>query len=284
VPSRNCSGVSVSGSAKFRRGPAGSDRLLGPSRTVIRARHCGPDPSFGFQTACTVRCQCSAGGGDIKDFADSSIAQGSLLRVAPPSPSTFQRLRPGSSFSGVLLRPLFSQDREAVPVGSRIQLVVEKSEREKRAEKASHRLMSRLWNPLSTKPAAYSVEFRSAVLVLPDERTLPASVSFGRMFNSSQSRARPKPASSTSESSGEQLQNGTKGTQTLVESPSTIGKGCRQSSPNTDSEVGESDRPPLSSRGDAPEFARDKQATLAGNFLARVSLLTQLECVPKPRG
>jgi hypothetical protein len=144
--------------------------------------------------------------------------------------------------------------------------------------------MSRLWNPLSTKPAAYSVEFRSAVLVLPDERTLPASVSFGRMFNSSQSRARPKPASSTSESSGEQLQNGTKGTQTLVESPSTIGKAAgnhrqililRLENP-IDLRFPREVMPPT--------FARDKQATLAGNFLARVSLLTQLSASQSREG
>ena len=209
-----------------------------------------------------------------KDFVDCSIAQGSLLRVAPTQSLNLSRLHTGSSFSGVLLRPLYGQDREAVPVGSRIQLVVEKVEREKRTENAARKVLSRLWNPLSTKPAAYSVVFRSAVLVLPDERTLPASVSFGRMFNSSQARARSKPASSASESSGEQLQNGTKGTQTLAESPSTKGKAAgnhrqililKLENP-IDLRLPREVMPP----------ATDKQGTVAGNFRARVSLLTQL--------
>ena len=216
-----------------------------------------------------------------KDFADSSIAQGSLLRVAPTQPLNLSRLRPGSSFSGVLLRALFSQDLEAVPVGSRIQLVVEKVEKQKRTGNAFREFLNRLWNPLSTKPTTFSVVFRSAVIVLPDERTLPASVSFGRVFNSGETRARTKGVSSARESSGKQPQNRAKGTQTLVESVSTEKADHRQI---------------LILRLENPidlrlprevmlsNSARDTQATVAGNFLARVSLLTQLSASQSREG
>jgi hypothetical protein len=211
-----------------------------------------------------------------EDLADYSIAQGSLVRVAPTQSLNLSRLRPGSSFSGVLVRPLFSQDREAVPVGSRIQLVVEKVEREKRAENASRRLVRRLWNPVSTKPAAFSVVFQSAVLVLPDERTLPATVSFGRMFNSGQARARSKQARSASESSGEQLQNGTKATQTLVESLSTTRKAEDDHRQILILKLENPIDLRLPREVMSANSTTEEQATVAGNFCARVSLLTQL--------
>ena len=210
-----------------------------------------------------------------EDFLDATIAEGSLLRVAPTQPLSLSRLRPGSSFSGVLLRPLYSQDREAVPEGSRIELVVDKIEREKGTQHATREFLSRLWNPMSSKAPALSVVFRSAVLVLPDERTLSANVSFGRMFNSVQTRARSQHAASISGLPGEQPQNEAKGTQTLV---GAVSKG-KDAGNHRQILILKLENPidlRLLREAKPTTSTTEKQAGLAGNLRARVSLLTRL--------
>ena len=69
-----------------------------------------------------------------------------------------------------------------VPVGSQIQLVVEKIENIRHTRKWAREFVARVWNPLSTEKIAYSIVFRSAGLELPDGRIAALNVSFGRLL------------------------------------------------------------------------------------------------------
>jgi hypothetical protein len=122
---------------------------------------------------------------------EASIPQGALLRVRPNALPSLSRLRSGSLVSGTLLRSLYCQDREIVPVGSQIELIVETIEKNPPTRKRAREFAARLWNPLSQGEAAYSVVFRSAALKLPDGRTAAMNVSFGRLLRLAKIQAKP---------------------------------------------------------------------------------------------
>src|SRR5690349_163783 len=111
---------------------------------------------------------------------EESVPQGALLRVRPTELLSLSRLGPSSIVSATLLRSLYCRDREVVPVGSQIELIVQAIEKNPPTRKRVRELAARLWNPLSQGEAGYSIVFRSAALKLPDGRTAAMNVSFGR--------------------------------------------------------------------------------------------------------
>jgi hypothetical protein len=139
---------------------------------------------------------------------EDSVPQGALLRVMPKESLSLSRLKSGSLISGTLLRPLYCQDREVVPVGSQIQLVVEKSEKHRHRRKRTREFAARVWNPLSTEKVAYSIVFRSAGLELPDGRTAAMNISFGRLLRFVKIQPRPSKDTVVLEPAGKQTNRG----------------------------------------------------------------------------
>jgi hypothetical protein len=139
---------------------------------------------------------------------EDSVPQGALLRVRPKESLSLSRLKSGSLISGTLLRPLYSQDREVVPVDSQIQLVVEKSEKQRHTHKRAREFAARLWNPLSAEKVAYSIVFRSAGLELSDGRTAAMNVSFGRLLRFVKIQPRPGKDTGVLEPAGKQTNRG----------------------------------------------------------------------------
>ena len=152
------------------------------------------------------------------NFVYSSIGRGALLRVALAEPIKLSHWRPGSSLSGVLLRPLYAQEREAIPAGSQVQLVVEKIEREKQAKNRVSGSLSRLWNTSPRKRRVYSVWFRSATLTSPDGCVTPVTVSCGRIGKFIQVRAKPEGITFTPEPPSETAQDTTTSTEPVLQS------------------------------------------------------------------
>jgi hypothetical protein len=88
-------------------------------------------------------------------------------------------LGPGNELDGDLARPLYVVDREVLPAGSHIHLVVETAEKERVHEKkgVAERLDSVRKLGLDRK-YDYHLTFRSASLTLPTGSTVPLHVSF----------------------------------------------------------------------------------------------------------
>lgn len=87
------------------------------------------------------------------------------------------RLRSGSSIEAELSKPVYSWDREMLPSGTRIQLVVDQVSKQPRRRSFFRTLGSALalnWR----REVSYAVSFRSAALALPDGVVIPIAVSF----------------------------------------------------------------------------------------------------------
>jgi hypothetical protein len=211
-----------------------------------------------------------------------TITRGALIRVRLATPLKLTQLQPGSSFGGVLSRPLYSQDREAVPAGSKIQLVIEKVEREKRAKNRFLAWLSRLWNLSDSRIDTYSVSFCSATLSLPDGCKVPVSVTFARLGELTRVRAKPPGVGETSKNPREHPQDSAKSVEPLLQSRSVGGRSRSKRFPVLVLELDKSIvhrlpvRAQTASRVERPAIATDSQA--------RLSLLTPLSASKSRKG
>src|ERR1700675_201191 len=107
------------------------------------------------------------------------VPKGTFLRMTMGGPLKMSRLGSGNELDGELARPLYVVDREVLPAGSHIHLVVETVEKERVQEKKglAERLDSARKLGLGRK-YDYHVTFRSASLTLPSGSTLPLRVTF----------------------------------------------------------------------------------------------------------
>ena len=108
-----------------------------------------------------------------------SVPKETILRMTLPGPLKMSHLQSGSELDGGLARPLYVVDREVLPAGSHIHLVVESVQKERVQEKkgVAERLDSVRKLGLDRK-YDYQVSFRSASLTLPSGATVPLHVSF----------------------------------------------------------------------------------------------------------
>lgn len=108
------------------------------------------------------------------------IAAGSVLRVSIAERVKLSRLVPGEIISGVTAEPVYSSDQLALPSGSRVRLVVERSERIKSARPSIWRLMGMLFRPPAQWKRSYRVLLRSAAVGIPGQGITPAALEFIR--------------------------------------------------------------------------------------------------------
>jgi hypothetical protein len=108
-----------------------------------------------------------------------SVPKETILRMTLGGPLHMSHLQSGSELDGDLARPLYVVDREVLPAGSHIHLVVETVQKERVQEKRgmAERLDSIRKLGLDRK-YDYNVTFRSASLTLPTGATVPMHVSF----------------------------------------------------------------------------------------------------------
>lgn len=108
-----------------------------------------------------------------------SVPKGTLLRMSLGGPLKMSRLGSGNELDGDLARPLYVVDREVLPAGSHIHLVVETVEKTRVQEKKGvvERMDSARKLGLDRK-YDYHVTFRSASVTLPSGSTLPLHVAF----------------------------------------------------------------------------------------------------------
>jgi hypothetical protein len=115
------------------------------------------------------------------DLASHSILEGAILRIGLRTPLKLSKLKTGSSFGGVLLRSLYSQENEIVPAGAHVWLVVDTVERQRTSKTRALGWLRRIWVTFPKKTDRYSVSFRSATLTLSGGSTIPVSLVFGGM-------------------------------------------------------------------------------------------------------
>jgi hypothetical protein len=108
-----------------------------------------------------------------------SVPKGTLLRMSLGGPLKMSHLGSGNQLDGDLARPLYVVDREVLPAGSHIHLVVETVEKARVQENKGvvERLDSVRKLGLDRR-YDYHVTFRSASLTLPSGSTLPLHVAF----------------------------------------------------------------------------------------------------------
>ena len=108
-----------------------------------------------------------------------SVPKETILRMTLPGPLKMSHLQSGSALDGDLARPLYVVDREVLPAGSHLHLVVESVQKERVQEKkgVAERLDSMRKLGLDRK-YDYQVTFRAASLTLPSGATVPLHVSF----------------------------------------------------------------------------------------------------------
>jgi hypothetical protein len=108
-----------------------------------------------------------------------SVPKETVLRMTLAGPLKMSHLEAGSELDGDLARPLYVVDREVLPAGSHVHLVVEAVQRERVQEKKglAERMDSVSKLGLDRK-YDYHVTFRSASLTLPSGSILAMHVSF----------------------------------------------------------------------------------------------------------
>ena len=140
--------------------------------------------------------------GDVRPLTDRnqrgveySVPKETILRVTLGQPLRMSRLQSGSELDGGLARPLYVGDREVLPAGSHIHLVVEAVQKERVQEKwgVAERLDSIRKLGLNRK-YDYHVTFRSASLTLPTGASVPMQVTFVQAGNLVRVEARGREA------------------------------------------------------------------------------------------
>jgi hypothetical protein len=236
--------------------------------------------SFGSGSQVTRTPNLSADG--PVDAMVYTITRGAVIRVKLATPLKLTKLQPDSSFSGVLLRPLYSQDREAVPAGSTIQLVIENVEREKRAKNRFLVWLSRLWNSSDSRIDKYSISFCSATLSLPDGCKVPVSVTFAQLGEMTRVRAKPPGVGETSNNPREHTQDSAKSVEPLLQSRSGGARSKDKHFPVLVLELDKSIVHRLPVR--AQTASRIDRAAITTDSQARLSLLTPLSASKNRKG
>ena len=109
------------------------------------------------------------------------LEKGIVLRLTVDSSLKVSSLGPGDTFEGEFTRPIFRQDREVVPAGSRLLIVVDRVEKRKQPHQSIFtRVGNLLMQPYEWK-REYLLSFHSASLRLPTGVLVPLEVSFVRM-------------------------------------------------------------------------------------------------------
>jgi hypothetical protein len=107
-----------------------------------------------------------------------SVPAGDILRVMLAGPMNVAKLEPGTRLEGELMRPIYVADREAIPAGTRVEVIVEKVEKEKLNGKKQNffERMGSLSNP--QRKYDYRIDFRSASFTPPNGAPIPIQVSY----------------------------------------------------------------------------------------------------------
>lgn len=118
-------------------------------------------------------------------FANSNIIPaGRILRVALDRPLLrLSKLQSGSELDGQIMRPVYLGERILIPEGSKLHLVVDRTEKQKLPTKPSTGILDRVERVRNFRfraPSTYQVFLKSSSLTLPDGLKEELQVSFIR--------------------------------------------------------------------------------------------------------
>lgn len=122
----------------------------------------------------SVRICCRLGiliGFAVPGFSQSED-QGIIAPVAARSRIVVSKLKPGSVMEGEIDRPVFRENREILPLGTRIRLVVNETRKEPRPKPGIVRRAAALVTGTALPKGRCEISLRSATVVLPDGRSI----------------------------------------------------------------------------------------------------------------
>jgi hypothetical protein len=106
------------------------------------------------------------------------LEKGTLLRLAMDDPVKVSNLHPGDVVEGKLTRAVFHQEREIVPSGTRLRLVVDRVKRKRLPHSSVIRHVAKLFVRPSESNQEFEIIPSSASLSLPSGAQVPLEVSF----------------------------------------------------------------------------------------------------------
>ncbi len=107
-----------------------------------------------------------------------SVPAGDILRIMLSGPMNVAKLEPGTRLEGEVMRPIYVVDREAIPAGARVEVIVEKVEKEKLGAKKQG-FFARVGSLSSPqRQYGYRIDFRSATLTPAGGAPIPLQVSY----------------------------------------------------------------------------------------------------------
>ncbi len=114
----------------------------------------------------------------------NALVAGRVLRVALDRPFLrLSKLKPGVELDGRLLRPVYSGERLLLPEGTKVHVVVDRTEKQKLKKKQPAGVLERAERARNLKfgaPTTYQVFLRPAMVTLPDGTRQEMKVSFIR--------------------------------------------------------------------------------------------------------
>ncbi|HXZ27872.1 MAG TPA: hypothetical protein VEG08_07705, partial [Terriglobales bacterium] len=106
-----------------------------------------------------------------------SVPAGDILRVMLAGPVNVAKLQPGTRLEGEVMRPVYVVDREAIPAGARVEVIVEKVEKEK-VGGGKQGFFEHLGSLTSPAKYGYRIDFRSATFTPPNGAPIPIQISY----------------------------------------------------------------------------------------------------------
>jgi len=109
-----------------------------------------------------------------KNEKEYALPAGTVVRAALSGPVKVSHLKPGSELEGKLVYPVYVFDREAIPAGSAVRIVVDSVEKKKSSKKKD--FMERLETVRSLgfdRKYVYDVKLRSSSLTMRDGSAVP---------------------------------------------------------------------------------------------------------------
>jgi hypothetical protein len=106
-----------------------------------------------------------------------SVPAGDILRVMLSAPMNVAKLEPGTRLEGELMRPIYVVDREAIPAGAHVEVIVEKIEKERLGAKKQG-FFEHLGSLSSPRKYGYRIDFRSASFTPPNGAPIPIRISY----------------------------------------------------------------------------------------------------------
>jgi len=107
--------------------------------------------------------------------ATNVLPGGTIVRVVSSARIRPSRLQRGDVLNGVLPRPLYWREREALPAGAKVRMIVDRIERLKSGEAGGHHWLLYPFTWLRQR-CDHRVVIRSAEINLPDGETVPIRV------------------------------------------------------------------------------------------------------------